>query len=282
MTKIPLSNREIKPHIEAIRITGTRPDGLPDGVHTGGCWLLPNGTVWKPLTGRPYANATELVPTKEVECLEALSDIPLFQRNWTIEKACGQEWLVRSEAYILGKPPFDDMTDLDKDVAMQVEQSVREMNRRGWELNDPISLGYDKITYHWFIVDLSSAYYSKEHWRANDENHIYQFWSWVGLNNMIKLRVKAYDARMDWWLYDIENRGEYEHVYASFSRPISRIWATLPEGVEFAHNDYANWNEQIPHTWLFCKEPLDAETCRRYELTWGWSPIHPREERIQK
>jgi len=276
---IPLSSREIKPHVHATRITGTRMDGLPDGVHTGGCWLCPDDTVWKPLVGRPWANATELVPTKERECLEAMSDVPLFPKNWEIRMACGMEWLVRRKAAILGRDV--DHAAIDMLDGLQVEQSVRELNRRGWELNDPISLGYID---EWFVVDLSSAWHLSGQgiYQANDENRIYQFWGWCGLHNLTDLRKNARTARHEWWLKGMTARSAHEHVYASFNRPIDRMLATLPEGVELKQNDRGNWQAMIPWTWLFSTKPLDAELCDRYELVWGWSPVHPREIRIQK
>jgi hypothetical protein len=65
-TTLPLSIRDVAPGPDFTRLTGTRPDGLPDGVHTGGAWLSPDGReVWKPLDARPYANADGHIPASE-------------------------------------------------------------------------------------------------------------------------------------------------------------------------------------------------------------------------
>jgi hypothetical protein len=43
---LPLAIRDVGPHPHAVRITGSRPDGLPDGVHTGGVWLY-GGEIYR-------------------------------------------------------------------------------------------------------------------------------------------------------------------------------------------------------------------------------------------
>jgi len=47
------------------------PAGYPEGQHTGGPFLSPNGlTMWKPLDCLPYANCECRVPTAEAIVLE--------------------------------------------------------------------------------------------------------------------------------------------------------------------------------------------------------------------
>ena len=90
----PLSIRDVSPSPGAVRLTGTRQDGLPDGMHTGGAWLC-GEEVWKSLDGRPYANAECHYSTLEADVLEEMADKPLFPRNWRIEEANGRRFLVR-------------------------------------------------------------------------------------------------------------------------------------------------------------------------------------------
>ncbi len=49
---LPLPIRAIGPHPDAVRLRGTRADGLPDGVHTGVVWLW-DQEVYKPDDRRP-------------------------------------------------------------------------------------------------------------------------------------------------------------------------------------------------------------------------------------
>lgn len=80
-TPLPLSIRDVGPHPDAVRLTGMRSDGLPDGVHTGGAWLWGQHGIFKPLDGRPYANAKNHYPTDELTVLELMAGQPLFPRS---------------------------------------------------------------------------------------------------------------------------------------------------------------------------------------------------------
>jgi hypothetical protein len=265
VTEYPLSIRDVAPCEGAERLTGTRPDGLPDGVHTGGAWLV-GGLVYKPLDGRPYMNAECHIATQEAECLEAMAGRDLFPRNWWIEERNGRRFLVRRKAYIL------EPGDMDKDMLLRVERAVRGMNAAGWEMGDAISIGLDPKTYEYFIVDLSSAHRmtGKGAWAANDWTHIRRLFEAAGADWLLLFRQNARNVThsAEWTL---EHYG-YEHVYASFPRPISLMWASLGD-VLLVHTERANWGKAIPHTWVVSREPLDEDMLRRYELTWGWSPF---------
>jgi len=266
--KYPLSIRHISPSPGAVRLTGTRQDGLPDGTHTGGAWLCGN-EVWKPLDGRPYANAECHYSTQEAEVLDEMADKPLFPRNWRIEEANGRRFLVRRKARII-----DDFSELDTDKVLMVESAVRALNAAKWEIGDPITLAYDLDSYDLFIVDLSNAQRmtGTGAFEANDEWRIHEFMKQAGCENLVKLRRHARHVLTN--IAFIEKRREgYVHVYASFNRPLSQMWCKIPESV-FVQTDGANWSEATPHTWCVTRQPLDAETMHRYELRYGWSPIH--------
>jgi hypothetical protein len=270
-TALPLSIRDTPPHPDAVRMTGVRPDGLPDGVHTGGAWEF-QGEIWKPLDGRPYANCENHYPTREAEVLELMAGKPLFPRNWRIEERNGRRFLVRKRAFLI--PDAVPYSELSLDQVLFVEQAVRDLNRAKWEIGDLISLAVDPDTYDLFFLDLSAAHPQDGQgcYRADEEWRIREFFKLCGADRLSKLRNHARHVLLnDLWMLE---HPEHRHVYASFNRPISGLWASIPGDPEYIHNQYADWTESIPHTWVITKEPLDQETMQRYELTWGWSPIH--------
>lgn len=280
--KLDLSIRDISPFPDAVRLTGKSPNGLPSGVHTGGAWLV-GDEVWKPLDGRPYANCENHYSTREDEVLDLMAGKPLFPRNWCVEERNGRRFLVRKKAYIIPDDfDYKDVfTTLDK--ALIVETGVRELNRNKWEIGDDIALAIDPDTYELFIYDLSTAHpqSGKGCYQADEEWRIDNFFELCGFERLRKLRHKARHIVSDLG-FIIKHDREHCHVYASFNRPISSIWADIPGEPVFVHNDWADWAESIPHTWVIVKEPLGNEVLKRYELVWGWSPIHDRTERKDK
>lgn len=275
---LPLSIRDVSPSPDAVRLTGTSPNGLPSGIHTGGAWLL-GGEVWKPLDGRPYANCEGHYSTRELELLELMAGKPLFPRNWRVEKRNGRRFLVRKRAHII--PDDFSYKEVFTDIAkvLMVEAGVRELNKNKWEIGDTIALAIDSDTYELFLYDLSTAHPMDGHgcYQADEEWRIHGFFKRCGCERLKKLRHKAHAvvANIDFML---EHSREYCHVYASFNRPVSPIWADIPGEPVFVHNDWADWAESIPHTWVVVKEPLSDDVCKRCELRWGWSPIHERKK----
>lgn len=272
---LPLSIRDVSPSPDAIRLTGTRPDGLPDGVHTGGAWLV-GDLVFKPLDGRPYANCEGHYPTQEAECLEAMAGKPGFPRNWHIEEINGRCFLVRPKCMTIpGDIPY---SHLNMKRLLQVEQMVRGLNRAGWEMNDPISLAIAPHDYDPFILDLSAVNYlgpgDKGCYSADEEWRVIRFFEECKAELLVKLRQNAQHAisSIKWQLED--NHRNLHHVYGSFNRPMSDMWATIPGEHAYIHNPDPNWTESIPHTWVVTAQPLPDEVIERYELRWGWSPIH--------
>lgn len=273
---LPLSIRDVSPSPEAVRITGTRPDGLPDGVHTGGAWLV-GDEVWKPLDGRPYANCDGHVPTQEAECLEAMAGKLGFPRNWRVETRNNRKFLVRPKCLTIpGDIPY---SHLNMNRLLQVEQMVRGLNRAGWELNDTITLAIAPHDYDPFILDLSAAWYrgpgDKGCYSADDEWRVLKFFEECKADLLVKLRQNAkYAISGIDWLIEHPN---LQHVYASFNRPMSDMWATIPGEHAYIHNSNQNWTESIPHTWTVTSELLPQDVIDRYELRWGWSPIHEKQ-----
>jgi len=275
MNELPLSIRDVSPHPDAVRLTGTRPDGLPDGVHTGGAWLW-NNEVYKPLDGRPFANAECHYPTQEAECLEELAGKPGFPRNWRVEEINGRRFLVRNKCLTI--PGDIDYDHLNLDNLLYIENAVREMNRAGWEINDPLTLAVDPEGRHYkpFLLDLSAAQKlpNKGCMTADDTWRIDEFFEACGADLLLKLRHQARHV-IGTCAWQMEHR-HHKHVYGSFNRPIDGLWATIPHEPIFVHTPIgsANWTEAVPHTWVVTTAPLDDEVIKRYELRWGWSPVH--------
>jgi len=273
--QLPVSVRDNKPHVHATRLTGYRPDGLPDGVHTGGAWLTPEGEVWKALDGRPYANCEFHYPTKEADILEAFKGRPLFPHNWRIEEANGRKWIVRKKAYIYGKDERLPYANLTLDKVLEVEQVIRQVNQQGWEINDPILLALDPDTYDIFIYDLSSAMLIKPAHMANEEWRITKFFKLCGQTELVKFRKRAPQILSETRLLsNVELSKDHRHIYASRNRPMSSIWATIPDAV---YVDGVYSRDQV-WTWVITPCPIDDNYIYQYELTWGWSPIHSQKE----
>ena len=239
---------------------GERWDGRPEGVHTGGPWLF-EGEVWKPLDCRPYYNADFLSPTDEVEVLEDMAGEPFFPRNWRVEERNGRRWLVRPEAVMV--PP----SRLTGEQLLELEQAVRGLNAAGWTVGDEITVGICREDLKYFIVDLSAAARDP---LADDFRRVFRFFEAAGHDWLVKLRWAAHSLIYGFdWLEEHPDTGE--HVYASFNRPVSPTWASLPAGTLFK-SQKRNYDAAIPHTWIVTREPLPEEKVRKLELKWAWSP----------
>jgi hypothetical protein len=287
MIELPLSLRDISPHPDAIRLTGIRDDGLPDGVHTGGAWLCPDDTVWKPLDARPYPNAEYLVNTLEVECLTAFQGKPMFPKNWVVKEANGRKFLVRNRAWVftrqtelLRKEFYVGYSRLPKKQILEVEQGLRILNQAGWEINDPLTIAWDMDQI--FFLDLSAAWTDAvQHINTlhliNEEWRVIQFFEDAGYKTLAWLRKNAPLAiqkarRVKAYRFTPKHR----HVYSSHSRPLNYTWigSSIP-------GDYCIVDGEYPvHSWLLSQEPLTPEICYRFELEWAWSPMHTYIEEV--
>ena len=276
MKKLPLSIRDVKPFPEAVRLTGKRSDGIPDGVHTGGAYLL-DDEVWKPLDGRPFQNADYHLPTLEAQALELMADEVCFPRNWHVESRNGREWLVRRRAHLLNPKDLS-----DRDI-FHTEQGVRLMNKRGWEIGDDLSLAYDGETYQLFIVDLSCAHpqEGKHAYAADEYRRVLKLFRAAGYDFLASTRERAIHLLGDPLHFEVRTEqpvDDFRFVYGSFNRPISRGWATLPDDAVFI--DSNRWFDDIgieffrdgvPHTWVVTREKLNTDIAFRYELQMCWS-----------
>ena len=110
-TTYPLALRDMPPTDDGwLRLTGIRPDGLPDGFHTGGAWHhQATGEVWKPLDARPGPDCSFHEPTREAEALALVAGAPGFPLNWRVAETTHavdnvsyvRRWLVRRHAVVI-------------------------------------------------------------------------------------------------------------------------------------------------------------------------------------
>jgi hypothetical protein len=246
--------------------------GLQDGQHTGGVWHdVAKNEVWKPLVDRNGH------PTKEVEAIRAGFGLPLFDEVWRVEEAHGIKWLVRPFAHTM--PEHVPYTAKGIDFYLTVEAAVRDYNRRGWEVNDEIKIGFLDVKGHPpVILDLSIAQPMNGTFKADDSLRINRLFEAAGHGMIVKRRKAGQDLVGDQFAFvdKYQTRfGEYCHVYGSYYRPMSRMWATrLPADAILIDNGPANWSRQIPHTWIVTPTPLDSDVIDAYQLAWAWSPVH--------
>ena len=109
---------------------------------------------------------------------------------------------------------------------------------------------------------------------VQDTERIERFFELTGNTWLLKLRN---NARAAWRALELVPEvlpGEIgKHIYGSMYRPMDSMWAHIP-GAQFVQTGRANLSEAMPHTWVVTKEPLPKSTIDRFELSWGWSPIH--------
>ncbi len=273
MRGIPVSVRDVPPHPDAYKIEATRWDGVAEGAHTGGAWVIGN-EVWKALDGRPYANCDYQYQTQEAELLEVMAGRPLFPRNWRIEQAVGRSWLVRQRATVV------EPTQLHRKALFRIEASVREANALGWEIGDVITLARDPETFELFILDLSCAHHltGTGAFAADETSRILRLFEAASAFGLVELRRSARHLISPFAFLDRHPElssadwREWRHVYASYYRPISKTWAArLPQDAVL--EDVRDRTPDLPHTWIVTRQPMDPDVVRAYELEWGWSPI---------
>jgi hypothetical protein len=279
--KLPIEIRDVPPGSDFTRLAPGEIHGLPDGVHTGGAWLSPDGKeVWKPLDGRPSQGADFHLPTMEAECLEAMAGNPAFPRNWRMEEAgeltvdgtiYTRRWLVRDKAILV--PDDFPAYKMDLDDVYEIERGMRAADRAKWSIGDHLSVAYDRQG-RVFILDLSCAHGVESTNPLLDNEPRFRKWARaMGFERLVALREYADAVTSD--LSIIDEHGEqywYAHVYASRCRPISGLWADIEDAV-YVQPAGEVFDQTGVWTWVIVPEPLSEEVMRRYELTWGWSPI---------
>lgn len=245
-----------------------------EGMHTGGVYLSPGGQkVWKPLDGRPDPDAAYHLPTQEDIVLSLMAGTVGFPKNWRVEVANDRRWLVRKLAYVI--PETYERSMLTLDMVLQVEQALRALNAKKWELNDPLRVAIDPDTYEPFLLDLSSARPGKGleaplAFRANDAL-LFERWASevAGFEELVLYRCAARNVvhSINWFEGPY---GKTHHwVYGSEHRPISASWASIPDAVYAP----AVWAETGVHTWVVTPGVLGNDLVSSYQLRWGYGPI---------
>ncbi len=266
----PISIRDVSPHPDAVRLTGTNSQGLPSGMHTGGAWLL-NGYIYKPLDARPHAGSLYHYGTLELECLLAMQGLPLFPVNWWVEKHHDRFFLVRPQGHLI--PDEIPYSEIDRTKALYVEDGVRALNLRGWELGDPIELASDPgKRYPLYLYDLSNATRMNGAGccAADDDYRIAQFFKTTGNEWLYKLRCNARKVWSDLLLHPEHTEEHYTHVYASMYRP---IWIGLNiKGAHFVHS-HPSLQDARAHTWIATQGALPDDLVKRYEFQLGYASL---------
>jgi hypothetical protein len=260
---------------------GVKQYGVPDGSHTGGVYLSPDGKeVWKPLVGLwPRVTAQGHVylaaPTEEVECLEAAAGLRSFPRIWRVEEAAGKRWIVRPRAIPI-KTPQEAREHLSLDHIYQVEADIYALNKRGWAIYDGITVAVWRGQR--FVLDLSNAHTCKMGW-SDDKDHVMRWLvRCVGIPWLTYLRQEGrqllnpfsgrFDACRDYAIEQFES--EFNHVYASRYRPMSGMWA--PREWWYVQGTDHDMQMARVHTWVITKERLQEDHISRYELTPAYLP----------
>jgi len=277
---IPLVLRDTPPTADHwLRLTGARLDGLPDGYHTGGAWHnQATGEVWKPLDARPSPDCPFHEPTREAEALALVADEPAFLRNWRVEttfpavdgETIARRWLVRRHATVIDGARYQ----LTLGNVLEVEQGLRTLNRRGWGVNDAISVALDD----WlrpFILDLSNA---SPIGRYEDEEYAYwlPFLRRVGYGWLADLRAAGRGIAHALLLWRDRMGYHNGHVYAGLGQRPKRLprgsIALTPQEIK------REVSEICPQVrWWLVHPDEDGElpeaTADRLGLMWAWSPI---------
>lgn len=284
MSELPLAIRDVAPGpgFTLMEVVGS--NGWLDGVHTGGPWLSPDGKeVWKPLDGRPYANATCHYPTHELDALCVMANQPGFPVNWRLEFAGSvtvegrtytRRWLVRPKCYIvepvesIHTPPRMMLEDV-----LKIEQGIRLFNAKGWEIGDRLVAGID-LKLRPFVVDLSAACRVGGGFPANDESRILEWMKGIGYSRLALLRQKGHHLVGE---FEFASRYgvRYWHgnVYVSPYR-LDADSADIPDALYIQREDYPKGAEVFTYpTWVVTSEPLDSRWIEQHNLTWAWSPI---------
>lgn len=262
----PIEIRDVSPGKGAIRLTGNRSGGGSDGFHTGGAWLY-KGKVWKPLDGRPYANAKIHIETSEEECLTALQGKPLFPKNWTVEEANGRRFLVRDQVPVFPGGSLH----LTREDVQYIAEGIRAMNASKWEVNDDLVIGKDRSA-KLFIVDLSAAQYTtgSHAFAADDSSQVDKLCREAGVPEIPELKKigsalsiqlifsKTFTAKTF-------NKAQLKYIYSSQS-PVE-VKDTVPLNDLIKELNHSDQIIAKKYFWIASTKPLDAYTVKSKKLT---------------
>lgn len=254
------------------------PEG--EAIHTGGLYLSPdNKEVWKPLDVKPFQNADFRCYSQEAEVLEVMKGQPGFPNNWRIETVNGRKFLVRPFCRVVGQTmPYE---YIKLETILEIEQWLRNLNSQYWEVNDFLSIAYDRQLEQFFILDLSAAQQmgnptmTQTAYIADDSSYFYKFAKECGFNSLVRLRqsAKHSTSSIEWINMLLDDKSdltcEHKHVYASVNRPIDSSWAKIENALYFD----ADKGKDDVFTWVIVPKQLSEDVLKKYDLTWGYSPI---------
>lgn len=241
---------------------------LPDGVHCG-VWYSPKQQeYWKPTTCIPHRVATERYPTDELLCLRENQDLACIPPNWRIHTdKNGLDWIVRRPARMV--EPKEARQLIKADGLVMLEQTLRELNRRGWAVGDHLSVAIDRETYVPFILDLSCA--MKRSSPINeDEERWFKWLDVMGWGYRAKLWRKA---RHESFNLELPRDFWAGAVYASYNRPVSFSWFPVRD-VHLVQRRDSTGDGIRCHTWVVTRkgERLSDDMCYSFELQEAYLP----------
>ena len=241
---------------------------MPEGIHTGGPWLSPDGqTVWKLRYGGGWKNSQiEIEPTEEADCMLVCQGEPGFlpRRAWYDTWSNDWPWLVKPLMRVV-----EEGEKIERKTALTIERAVRTLNELGWVLNDTLRIAFFEGKP--VILDLSSAApWNKPklwHW-YNDQSYVNACFRQHGHARLADLREAAASIWFDTPLLErADASAGLTHVYAT-----DCIDCDLPPGVEFILA-----REGKPcKGWVLSPCPIEDEFVFKYELELVTAPLVDR------
>lgn len=275
MSKLPTSfaSREefaaLTPGPGFVKLTPRPYRNLPEGIHTGGPWLSPDGqTVWKLAYGGCWVNsAIEIGPTDEAACMRACAGEPGFlpARAWyTTWGENGWPWIVKPFMRVV-----EEGEKIERKTALTIERGIRALNELGWVLNDTLRIAFFEGKPA--ILDLSTArpWNKPALWGYyNDQSYVNSMFRRHGQDRLADLREAASSIWFDTPLLErADASAGLTHVYAT-----DCIDCDLPPGVEFILA-----REGKPcKGWVLSPSPIEDEFVFKYELEWVTAPMVDR------
>jgi hypothetical protein len=234
-----------------------------DGLHTGGAWFYKN-KVWKPLDGRPYANAPIHVETEEEACLTALKGNLLFPKNWEIKQENGRRFVVRDKVQTFpGGSLRLSLSDLNS-----IRTGIADMNKAGWAVNDEIVIGRDRSG-SLFLLDLSNASYTQTKsgpYKADDSNYVDQLFEQAGFEEEVQLRKLAKEMRgLMIFKPDFAKLRDHRWFYSAKRKVTSKELMDLSSAIELLTPTDQTIAKK--HFWYISKQQLPQSTVRLHGLT---------------
>lgn len=245
---------------------------LPEGRHTGGPWLSPDGSeVWKLAHGgRWINNMLEVTPTAEAACMQACAGEPGFlplgawRTGHTGGWKDGWDWIIKPRMVVV-----EEGVKVSRQTAITMERAVRAMNELGWVMQDNVRVA----TYQGkpILLDLSTARFwaQPSNWSFyDDQSYVNRFFRWHGHDRLAALREAAQSI---WNDYDIEERYDLRRAYP-FVYATDCLECELPTDAMFIMSPTG-----IPcQAWVASQVPVEDEFVFKNELEWVTAPLTDR------